>query len=265
MNRKKRGIILLVAVLTILVTLGVLGGAFRIGPLAVFNDIPKMLMKGNAGEYDMSLVTQLDGNPLQGKNVLFLGSSVTYGAFSLQQGIPEYFAARFGCTVTKEAVSGTTLADTGSESYVQRLLRNVDRDVPYQLFICQLSTNDAAKNVPLGTIADGFDRETFDTSTTTGAMEFIIAYARETWDCPVLFYTNCRYDSETYPAMMSRIKELQAKWGIGLLNLWDDDEFNTITAAQRKLWMADAVHPTKAGYRDWWCPELERQLLMELQ
>lgn len=249
-----------VAGLAVLAVLGILGGAFRIGPLFVLNDVPKMLMPGNAGKYSMELVDELPDSPLKGKNVLFIGSSVTYGAFSLQEGIPEYFAARFGCSSTKEAVSSTTLADNGKNSYVERLLQNVDPATPYSLVVCQLSTNDAHQHMPLGKIAEGFDREAFDTTTTTGAMEFIIAYAKETWNCPVMFYTNCRFESDTYPAMMDRIKELQEKWGIGLLNLWDDETFNGISDEERKLYMADAVHPTKAGYRDWWCPELERQL-----
>ena len=59
---------------------------------------------------------------------------------------------------------------------------------------------------------------------------------------------------------MQRLLELQEKWGIGVLNLWSDDGFNTIPDADRALYMFDPVHPTKAGYREWWCPEMERQL-----
>ena len=25
--------------------------------------------------------------------------------------------------------------------------------------------------------------------------------------------------------------------------------------------MHDDIHPTTAGYREWWCPEMEKQLL----
>ena len=43
-----------------------------------------------------------------------------------------------------------------------------------------------------------------------------------------------------------------------------DDDFNAISEAQRKLYMSDPVHPMKAGYREWWGPEMERQLLQYL-
>ena len=33
---------------------------------------------------------------------------------------------------------------------------------------------------------------------------------------------------------------------------------------KKDLYMADRIHPTKAGYRDWWGPEIERQILSSL-
>ena len=100
-------------------------------------------MDGNQAKYDSANVERLGDSFLEGKEVLFLGSSVTFGAASLEDGIPEYFRSRFGCNITKEAVSGTTLVDKDEESYVSRLKRNVDTGKDFSLIICQLSTNDA--------------------------------------------------------------------------------------------------------------------------
>ena len=238
-----------------------IGYRFNFGPFKSLGDIRMGRIEGNAAAYSMEHVSLLEGNPLQGGNVCFLGSSVTYGASSLREGIPEYFAARFGCSITKEAVSGTTLVDNGKSSYVQRMLHNLDPNTHYDLFVCQLSTNDATKNLPLGEISDSMELDAFDTATITGAMEYIICYAKTTWNCPVVFYTGSRYDSEAYEAMVSRLMELQEKWGIGVLDLWHSSQFNAISDAERALYMYDNIHPTKAGYRDWWCPEMERQIL----
>ena len=238
-----------------------IGYRFGWGLFKGLGDIRMGKLPGNAPEYGMNGVEPLAESPLAGKKLLFLGSSVTYGAASLREGIPEYFAARLGCEVTKEAVSGTTLVDNGDSSYVQRLLKNVDPSTPYSLVVCQLSTNDATKKLPLGQIGQGTEKDSFDTATVTGAMEYIIAYAKETWGCPVIFYTNARYDSAEYAAMVSRLFELQDKWGVGVLDLWTDDAFNSISDADRALYMNDSIHPTKAGYRDWWCPVMEKQLL----
>ena len=221
-------------------------------------------LPGNAKAYNMDQVQQLTGCALEGKKVLFLGSSVTYGSASLQQGIPEYCAYRFGCRYTKEAVSGTTLVDTGRDSYVQRLRCNVDPNAAIDLVVCQLSTNDATKELPLGKISEFMTPDSFDTSTVTGAMEYIIYYSKQTWGCDVVFYTGARYDSPAYKAMVQRTLELKEKWDIGVLDLWSSDAFNAISREERALYMSDPIHPTKAGYREWWCPEMERQLLRYL-
>ncbi len=262
-KRKKWPIITLAIVLTVMFLESLfIGYRFSWGPFKQLGDIRMSKLPGNDPKYDMDKVSRLEDSFLAGENVLFLGSSVTYGAASLQEGIPEYFGARFGCRVTKEAVSGTTLVDNGKSSYVQRLVNNTDASVPYKLVVCQLSTNDATKKLPLGEIRG--EGGNYDTSTVTGAIEFIISYAKKTWNCPVVFYTGSRYDSAEYRAMVDRLLELKEVWDIGVLDLWTDDAFNAITDADRALYMNDPIHPTKAGYRDWWCPEMERQLLQNL-
>ena len=116
----------------------------------------------------------------------------------------------------------------------------------------------------LGEIADSRELDAFDTHTITGAIEYIICYAKKHWNCPIVFFTGSRFESEKYGKMVTRLLELKEKWGIGVLDLWSDDGFNAISEAQRKLYMSDPVHPMKAGYRDWWGPEMERQLLQYL-
>ena len=228
------------------------------GPFAKLHDYRQGALPGNSVPYDVENAGTVENSPLQGKTVLFLGSSVTNGAAALHQSIPEYFAARMGCTAIKEAVDGTTLCDTGKSSYIQRMLNNVDPDQQIDLVVCQLSTNDASKGMPLGDFGD-------DTATITGAIEYIIRYAKETWHCPVVFYTNARYDSDAYPAMVSRLYEIAEKEDVGVLDLWSDDAFNSISEEQRALYMKDNIHPYKSGYRDWWGPELEKQLLAYLE
>ena len=254
--------ILIIALIVIaalgLIELAAIGLLGHMGPFSFLYDMKFNLAAGNAGTYGFDRIEPAADSPLQGKNICVLGSSVTYGMASGQDAVAEYLGARLGCTFTKEAVSGTTLADTGKDSYVQRMYR-LDPNAHYDLFICQLSTNDAGK-VPLGDITDG----TPDASTTTGAMETIIRYVSDTWHCPVVFFTNARYDSEAYAEMIKRLYELREKYGIGIIDLWSDDGFNAIPDTQRKLYMYDRIHPTKAGYRDWWGPELERQLKVYL-
>lgn len=237
-----------------------IGWRFQYGPFRGLGHMRLEKMEGNVEKYDFSHIQPMENSPLENKKVLFLGSSVTNGAAALYQSIPEYFGARMGCTFIKEAVDGTTLTDNGSDSYIQRLLNHVDADEKIDLLVCQLSTNDASKGLPLGEVSEKSVLEEFDTGTITGAMEYIICYAEQTWGCPVVFYTNARFESEDYQEMVERLYQLADKWEIGILDLWSDDGFNQITETERALYMKDNIHPYKAGYRDWWGPELERQL-----
>ncbi|MBD5512601.1 MAG: SGNH/GDSL hydrolase family protein [Lachnospiraceae bacterium] len=218
-------------------------------------------MPGNAPQYNFDTIEPMENSPLAGKGICVLGSSVVYGSASLESAVGEYLAARFGCSLTKEAVSGTTLANSGKSSYIQRMQNNINSAGEMDLFICQLSTNDATQKQPLGVISDSMELDDFDTVTVTGAMEYIICYARQTWNCPIVFFTGSHYEDDEYDAMVERLHELEIKWDIGVLDLWSDGEFNMLSEEERMLYMSDNIHPTKAGYREWWGPEMERQLI----
>ena len=224
------------------------------GPFSSLADIRMRKLAGNGEEYALETVEPLDGSPLEGLDILYLGSSVTYGASSLGTAFPEYIAARNGTDYLKEAVSGTTLVEEGLNSYVTRL-KKVDKARAFDLVICQLSTNDATQKKELGTPGAGDD-----THTVCGAIEYIIDYARETWNCPVVFYTNSYYENERYAAMVDALHTIAENEDIGVIDLYSDEAFNDITEEQRALYMADSIHPTRAGYLLWWTPAMEEYL-----
>lgn len=232
------------------------------GPFHKLSEYRYRSMPGNADRYAVSQVKPSGDETLKGKTVIFLGSSVTYGAASLGESFADDLSARLQCNVVKEAVSGTTLSTTSPNSYVTRLDNIKTRQA--DLFICQLSTNDASQKKPLGEVTDSERMEDFDTDTVAGAMEYIIAYAKDKWDCPVVFYTNPKYDSDEYAAMVELLYEIRDKWGIGVIDLWT--ELPEITEEERALYMADAIHPTRAGYLEWWTLVMEKDIIemMEL-
>ncbi|MDR2785760.1 MAG: SGNH/GDSL hydrolase family protein [Treponema sp.] len=222
---------------------------------------------GNAADYDVEKIEVLADSPLKGKTLYFLGSSVTIGYGSGGTAFPHYIAKRNQCAAVVEAVTGTTLMDKNANSYVRRMEfgSKFDKNAKVDLFICQLSTNDTGGGtvdmLNLGDITGpAGNLDAYDKTTITGAIEYIIAYARRTWDCPVLFYSCSRRNDPRYGKMADRLNELAAVWNIGVLDLWNDGDFNNITKEQRKLWMKDETHPTKAGYLEWWTPVVEQFL-----
>lgn len=233
------------------------------GPFSKLHDLKTANLPGNAAQYAPDMIGITD-SPLAGKHIIFLGSSVTYGSAAGGVSFADYIAARNVCTVTKEAVSGTTLVESGLNSYITRL-KKLGTETPADLFVCQLSTNDATQNKPLGSISDSVDLTDFDTSTVAGAIEYVIAYAKQTWNCPVVFYTNPQYSSENYAAMVELLTKIANKWGISVIDMWNDVDFNVITEEQRSLYMADDIHPTRAGYLEWWTPYMENVLFEVVQ
>lgn len=213
--------------------------------------------KGNRSAYAVMNVQVADNSPLAGMHIAFLGSSVTDGARSKGVSFVEYICKRNNCTYVKEAVSGTTLVDNGEKSYIQRMESNISPTENFDLFVCQLSTNDATQGMPLGEISEGMDLSRFDTSTIIGSMEYIICYVQQTWNCPVVFYTGTKFDNDLYPQMIADLGELQAKWDIGVIDMWNGLDVNI---ENYDLYMADDIHPTQAGYLEWWTPFMEQEL-----
>ncbi|MDO5765692.1 MAG: SGNH/GDSL hydrolase family protein [Elusimicrobiales bacterium] len=189
------------------------------------------------------------------QRICSLGSSVTYGSASGGVSFVEMLAEATGCEAVKEAVSSTTLVDVGPESYVSRM-RGMDRSLPVRLLVCQLSTNDAARGLPLGQPAG--PKGTFTPDTVAGALETVIVEARNIWHCPAAFYTSPRYDSPSYGRMVELLLRIADLWDVPVIDLWNDRAFNDIAPLNRARWMADPIHPTLEGYREWWLPAMIR-------
>ncbi len=215
--------------------------------------------KGNYGDYSLNKISTNPNSPIKDKTVIFLGSSVTYGYGSMGVSFVDYLEKADGITAVKEAVSGTTLVDIKSNSYISRM-KTIDTSIKADAFVCQLSTNDATKEMPLGGISNSFDIEDFDTQTVAGAIEYIIAYVKSTWNCPVIFYTQAKYDSEYYSQMVDLLLKIQEKWEIEVIDFWNNAQINSLTEEQRSLYLVDHIHPTKAGYYEWWLPKFQETL-----
>lgn len=193
------------------------------------------------------------------KRIIFLGSSVTYGSAAGGVSFADIICEKNGYEMIKEAVSGTTLVDSEELSYISRL-RKINCDLA-DLFICQLSTNDASLSKPLGVISDSREMKDFDINTVAGAIEYILAYVTDKWHCPMTFYTGTRYDSEEYSKMVFLLGEIAKKWNIPIIDLWNEPSFNSVSKEEYSKYMNDPIHPTLLGYKEWWSPYIEKCII----
>ena len=165
---------------------------------------------------------------LSGKNILFLGSSVTYGSASGGVSFVEIMAEQCGFSFIKEAVSGTTLAR----------LKKLGTNISIDALVCQLSTNDATRNISLSEVED--------------AIRFIVEYAKCNFNCAIAFYTNPYYESESYAKMVELVNSLAGQYGFCVLDFYSNE---SMTNEEYAEYMADRIHPTLKGYREWITPK----------
>lgn len=218
----------------------------------------------------LSQQTQQNGSwlplPKQGKKILFLGSSVVEGAAALRDGPAEYIAAVDGAIIEKSSYSGTTIAYQDERSYAPRMLEYTKED-GFDAVVLQLSTNDAGQGVERGEISVSYDPADFDKYTFCGSMELMLEHCKNELQCPVIIFTVTSFgqkeemfQEDNYAGLIELTKQLCEKWDVSLLNMWEDEELNNITEEQFKDWMANASHPCKKGYLEWWLPEFEKAL-----
>ena len=177
---------------------------------------------------------------LKNKNVLFLGSSVTFGATDKGVSFADILSKRLSFNMIKSAVCGTTLADINDSSYPKRLMQ-IDISTKIDLFVCQLSTNDAGKNLPI--------------HETEKAIRFIIEYVKKTFNCPIIFFTGTYFENENYAKLVELIIDLQKEYGFYLLDLYNDKKMRSIKKTTYQEYMIDPIHPTILGYEKWWSPK----------
>lgn len=216
--------------------------------------------EGNGTRFDLDHISFNPTSPLAGKRIAFLGSSVTYGFAAKGVSFVDDLAARDGVVAVKSAISGTTLAGLESDGYLARLKYEFPTDQDYDLFVCQLSTNDNRHGKPLGAITDSHQREGFDTTTTLGALEEVCRYVQVTYHCPLAFYTCLQNDSHhDYEHLINQLYRLQAKWGFAVIDLFHNTGLVASLAAHPHA-MLDDVHPTQEGYLKVWLPVFELEL-----
>ena len=177
---------------------------------------------------------------LKNKTILFLGSSVTYGSAANGVSFVDMIGELCGAICVKEAVSGTTLVDINEKSYISRL-KSISTDILPDLFVCQLSTNDASKKLDINEIEK--------------AICFILDYVKNTFCCPMVFYTGTYYEKNEYMKMVALLYDLQKKYDFYILDLYNDEKMRAVSEADYQRYMKDKIHPTLLGYREWWTPK----------
>lgn len=235
------------------------------------DDVMGITREGNADKYAPENVAELPDSPIKGKTIFWLGSSVVDGFGARHDSMAEFVSKRNGTNMIKDVYSGTYIATTSENDYLPRLLlHDATTDPVVDLVVVQLSTNDCKELTEVGdpTPNDVFDLDQFDTTTTCGALEYILGYSKETWGCPTLVFTSLWFDesatatglqkADVYQEMVDKTKIICEKWDSYILDMWYDEHIlDGIDDDLYNIYMTDSVHPSRRGYLEWWTPKFE--------
>lgn len=211
---------------------------------------------------------------LAGKKALFLGDSIceAVGDSPSKFGWSGRVGALYGMNTTSVGHGGWMLADhkvNGSYQYGQKpiagQLDEVTDVASYDYVILQGGVNDVWHSsanpecvIEIGQVTPDGQMSNFNTNTVCGALENLIATAKEKApDAKIAYIINFKCNEEEgVPAgfhgigsmvnYVNAAKEVCKKWNVPCLNLYEDEtfkeEFNILNHT------TDGVHPNAAGY-----------------
>ena len=84
---------------------------------------------------------------------------------------------------------------------------------------------------------------------------FILSYVKNTFSCPIVFYTGRYYENDEYMKMVALLYDLKKKYDFYILDLYNDEEMLAVSKDDYQRYMKDKIHPTLLGYKEWWTPK----------
>lgn len=208
-------------------------------------------------------------NPLLNKTISFNGDSICAGA-GFEGGYGKIIATNNNMVYENVAVGGGTItAETyvgeTERHWVCRTVENMNADADYAIF--EGGVNDAALNIPLGTLSAGYSDE-LDETTYIGAFESMLKQAVIRFAGKKIGYIAVHKMISTYDSRYKEnsyyyaAKECCEKWGVPFLDLNTQTPrfISFATLANSFTHNGDGWHPNEAGYMAYYVPKIEAWL-----
>ena len=78
---------------------------------------------------------------------------------------------------------------------------------------------------------------------------------KNTFDCPIVFYTGTYFENEKYEKLINLLYDLQKEYDFYILDFFNDKDMLSVSEEDYKRYMNDPIHPTIIGYKEWWTPK----------
>ena len=258
----------------------------------IISRVPSVYEEIDAIEEDVQELQEEIGvrrSILYGKKIAYNGDSICESRNDPQQqgynggGYAQLIADATGCIFENRAISGGILASAvpeGATLPTRRVVSDISNMAADADLICiEGGVNDFWLKVPLGVVVDyphdaltysgpnPYDT-TYDTTTILGALESIFYQATRRWiGKPIVFIITHKITTTLIPGsdyaynyyqVVEGMKKCCEKWAIPYYNAFEESGFCAYNAVQKSnfTYNADGCHPNKAGYENYYVPQL---------
>lgn len=202
-------------------------------------------------------------SPLNGKKMLFMGDSISYGSgdaaspFRTGRAWAGRIADRTGAITTNASVSGAKVSfQRGDDNWVYSQYEP-HANTKFDVIVMHGGVNDARHERPVGTLSEGTDEATLkkNQSSYAGGLEWIFYNVSKTnTDAKLFFIANHRLDGHStgkakdMSEYFNIAKAACEKWGIIFIDLYNNKELNDKLETTTTKYLPDTLHLNAAGY-----------------
>ncbi len=202
-------------------------------------------------------------SPLNGKKMLFMGDSISYGSgdgaspFRTGRAWAGRIADRTGAITTNASVGGAKvsfLAGDDNWVYSQYLPHANEK---FDIIVMHGGVNDARHNRSVGKLSEGKDEATLNANlgNYAGGLEWMFYNVKKTnSEAKLFFIANHRLDghstgrAKNMSAYFNIAKEACEKWGVIFIDLYNNKELNDKLETTTTKYLPDTLHLNAAGY-----------------
>jgi len=190
------------------------------------------------------------GNILKGKKLNYLGDSITYGGAYTP--FTTYLTNVYDCIARNYGIAGSTIQYDADRNPMS--VRYADMDDDAEIVACMGGTNDYWNNLPLGQMGD----TTYNTY--YGALDVLIQGMIAKYPTAFFYmvtpphgYNGGNFDGEaksnagSMQDIANAVKEVSAKYGVPVLDVFNEGGLYPKIQEQYDAYYADGVHLNNAG------------------
>lgn len=211
---------------------------------------------------------------LHGKTIAVFGDSIMYGAGNDSKGAVDLLAEKYGMTVAKYCISGSTMGvRTDSPSYtvdeahhIAKQVRNaIADDISPDIIVFNGGTNDVGGGITMGTMSEVYTQPVTESYFADGFETVAYLLTNAFVGVPIIYMRAHNMSSRSYTGQVQYGElgnEIARKWGIATVDMYE--KMNTQLEAYRTLYLVDYTHPNVAGYNKYYIPALEDYIMSAL-